>query len=70
MGEISDKEIAEKMVRIAAFVEDVFIEAFAMHLFLEKKGLYEEYLNDRELYEKVERIFEETFTKIEKEEKE
>jgi len=50
------REFADGLVRVTFFLEGLVTEVFAMHLFLKKRGLYEEYVQDEELARKVYKV--------------
>ena len=61
---IKDEEFAEMLVRGIMFMDDVIFELFAMRLFLKKRGLYREYLEDKELEAEVKAFLDQIAEKL------
>ncbi|MEM3586786.1 MAG: hypothetical protein QXO71_05615 [Candidatus Jordarchaeaceae archaeon] len=70
MGKDEDYEIAETMAANASYLQSILWEALSMRLFLKKKGLLDEYLEDKDIVDETESLFERAFKEIEKEEEE
>jgi len=61
---IKNEEFAEMLVRGVMFMDDVIFELFAMRLFLKKRGLYREYLEDKELEAEVKAFLDQIAEKL------
>jgi len=61
---IKNEEFAEMLVRGVMFMDDVIFELFAMRLFLKKRGLYREYLEDKELEAEVKAFLDQVAEKL------
>lgn len=68
MGKEEDYEIAETMAANASYLQSILWEALSMRLFLKKKGLLDEYLNDVDIVDETDTLFDKAFKDIEKEE--
>lgn len=63
-----DYEIAETMSANFTYLQSVIWEALSMRLFLKKKGLLKEYIEDQEIGEKTDELFDKALKELEKEE--
>nr|MDO8079307.1 hypothetical protein [Candidatus Freyarchaeota archaeon] len=68
MSKDDDYEIAETMAANASYLQSILWEALSMRLFLKKKGLLDEYLEDKEIVNDTDTLFDKAFKEIEKEE--
>ncbi|MEM2143788.1 MAG: hypothetical protein QW279_00375 [Candidatus Jordarchaeaceae archaeon] len=67
MSKEEDYEIAEAMVANASYLQSILWEALSMRLFLKKKGLLDEYLEDKDIVDETDDLFEKAFKEVEKE---
>jgi hypothetical protein len=63
-----DYEIAETMSANFTYLQSVIWEALSMRLFLKKKGLLKEYIEDQEIGEKTDELFDKALKELENEE--
>ncbi|WXG39469.1 MAG: hypothetical protein WED07_01320 [Candidatus Freyarchaeum deiterrae] len=63
-----EHEIAETMAANASYLQEILWEALSMRLFLKKKGLLDEYVDDKEIINETDNLFENAFKEIAKDE--
>lgn len=67
MSKDEDYEIAETMTANSTYLQSIMWEALSMRLFLKKKGLLEEYINDQKIADETDNLFNKASEEIEKE---
>jgi hypothetical protein len=68
MSKDDDYDIAKAMAVNSSDLQIFLWDALSMRLFLKKKGLLDEYIDDKEIAEETGKLFDKAFKEIEKEE--